>query len=249
MSISKESLNNFLPDGFETENKEEYKTPFDSDLIQTGYEKDIPDIVTGPNLNNFIDVVGKNTNIANKYINYLNEIPINKTPIVDVNNNLNHTQIGLKVYSVTETFLLNDLVTGIVDEQVKICKSLIPNNLGNELNNPDAWEEINIDTWVYYQNGTSGYRYNRRNGYCEQWGVAPGGGNGSAISLLKNYRDTDYIILTNVSNSGSGTYAVGSVIEGKGNDKFYYHTWNYNSVGVFAPFNWKTVGYLAQEQY
>ena len=66
MSISKENLDNFLPNGFETENKEDYKMPFDEDLVQTGYERDVPDIVSGPNLNNLIDVVGKNTNILNK---------------------------------------------------------------------------------------------------------------------------------------------------------------------------------------
>ena len=62
MAIKKESLNNFLPDGFETLNQEGYKENFSADKISTGYEKDVPDIVSGPNLNNLIDVIGKNTN-------------------------------------------------------------------------------------------------------------------------------------------------------------------------------------------
>ena len=90
MPLEKQSLNNFLPDGFETNNLEGYKENFSADKIATGYEKDVKDRVSGPNLNNLIDVVGKNTNTLNKYVNYLNEMPINSIPITDSNNNLNY---------------------------------------------------------------------------------------------------------------------------------------------------------------
>ena len=101
MPIEKQSLKNFLPDGFETLNQEGYKENFNEDKIKTGYEKDVPDIVSGPNLNNLIDVVGKNTNTLNNYVEYLNGMPINNVPTVNKagqldyveNNFLNKNQI------------------------------------------------------------------------------------------------------------------------------------------------------------
>ena len=68
MALEKQSLNNFLPDGFETEDKDGYKTNFSDDKISTGFQKDVADILSGPNLNNLIDKVGKNTNTTNNYI-------------------------------------------------------------------------------------------------------------------------------------------------------------------------------------
>lgn len=94
MPLEKQSLNNFLPDGFETLNQEGYKTNFSEDKIKTGYEKDIKDRVSGPNLNNLIDVVGKNTNTLNNYIEYLNSMPISSVPYVNQNNQLDYQDIG-----------------------------------------------------------------------------------------------------------------------------------------------------------
>lgn len=144
MAIKKESLNNFLPDGFETLNQEGYKENFSADKISTGYEKDVPDIVSGSNLNNLIDVIGKNTNTLNSYVEYLNSLSVNKTPIVDSNNQLNSTQIGLKVYSATETYLLNDLVTTIQDGKVHFYRSLVANNKGHDLTDEQYWEEVKL---------------------------------------------------------------------------------------------------------
>ena len=149
MALEKQSLNNFLPDGFETEDKDGYKTNFSDDKISTGFQKDVADILSGPNLNNLIDKIGKNTNTTNNYIEYLNNMMINKTPIVDNNNKLNYTQIGLKKYSNTETFLLNDLVTDFIEEEVKIYRSLKNNNTNNPLTDTNYWEEISLGggTW------------------------------------------------------------------------------------------------------
>lgn len=144
MPLEKQSLNNFLPNGFETLNKEGCKENFSKEKIATGYEKDVPDIVSGPNLNNLIDVIGKNTNTLNNYVEYLNSLSVNKTPIIDSNNQLNSTQIGLKVYSATETYLLNDLVTTIQDGKVLFYKSLVASNTGNPLTNTDYWEEVKL---------------------------------------------------------------------------------------------------------
>ena len=97
MPIEKQSLNNFLPDGFETLNQEGYKENFNEDKIKTGYEKDLPDIVSGPNLNNLIDVVGKNTNTLNNYVEYLNGMPINNVPTTDENGQLNYINLDDKL--------------------------------------------------------------------------------------------------------------------------------------------------------
>ena len=97
MPIEKQSLNNFLPDGFETLNQEGYKENFNEDKIKTGYEKDVPDIVSGPNLNNLIDVVGKNTNTLNNYVEYLNGMPINNVPTVNEFNQLDYTNLDDKL--------------------------------------------------------------------------------------------------------------------------------------------------------
>lgn len=94
MPIEKQSLNNFLPNGFETLNQEGYKENFSEDKIKTGYEKDIPDIVSGPNLNNLIDVVGKNTNILSKFLDFIKSMPINSILKINNNNEIDYQEIG-----------------------------------------------------------------------------------------------------------------------------------------------------------
>lgn len=88
MPLEKESLNNFLPNGFETLNQEGYKENFNEDKIAIGYEKDVPDIVSGPNLNNLLDNIGKNTNVLTKFMDFIKDMPINNLFAVDENNQL-----------------------------------------------------------------------------------------------------------------------------------------------------------------
>lgn len=90
MALEKKELDNFLPNGFETLNQEGYKENFTEDKIQTGYEKDVPDLVSGPNLNNLIDKVGKNFNVLDGVNKYLNNMPIDSIPIVNSNNQLDY---------------------------------------------------------------------------------------------------------------------------------------------------------------
>ena len=104
MALEKKELDNFLPNGFETLNQEGYKENFSEDKIQTGYEKDVPDLVSGPNLNHLIDRIGKNFNVLDGVNKYLNALKIGETPIIDTNNKLNSTKIGLKIHNLTETF-------------------------------------------------------------------------------------------------------------------------------------------------
>lgn len=90
MALSKQNLDNFLPNGFETENKEGYKANFSDDKIATGYEKDVADIIRGPNLNNLLDKIGKNFNVLDGVNKYLNNMPINSIPTVNANNQLDY---------------------------------------------------------------------------------------------------------------------------------------------------------------
>ena len=93
MPLEKESLNNFLPDGFETNNLEGAKENFSADKIATGYEKDVKDRVSGPNFNNLLDVLGKNTNVLTKFMDFIKNMPINNLFTVDENNQLVYKNI------------------------------------------------------------------------------------------------------------------------------------------------------------
>lgn len=93
MPLEKESLNNFLPNGFETLNQEGYKENFNEDKIATGFERDVPDIVSGPNLNNLLDNIGKNTNVLTKFMDFIKNMPINNIFVVDENNQLAYKPI------------------------------------------------------------------------------------------------------------------------------------------------------------
>lgn len=119
MPLEKQSLNNFLPNGFETLNQEGYKENFSEDKIATGYEKDVPDIVSGPNLNNLIDVVGKNTNTLNNYVEYLNGMPIANVPTVNTNGQLDYMNLDDK----------------LTKKQITNCILEIPQRIKLELNN------------------------------------------------------------------------------------------------------------------
>ena len=93
MPLEKQSLNNFLPDGFETNNLEGYKENFSADKIATGYEKDVKDRVSGPNFNNLLDVLGKNTNVLTNFMDFIKNMPINNIFVVDENNQLAYKPI------------------------------------------------------------------------------------------------------------------------------------------------------------
>ena len=94
MPLEKESLNNFLPDGFETNNLEGYKENFSADKIATGYEKDVKDRVSGPNFNNLLDVLGKNTNVLTKFMDFIKNMPVGNIFVVDENNQLVYKDIN-----------------------------------------------------------------------------------------------------------------------------------------------------------
>lgn len=130
---------NLLPESFGGE-----KENFDTNKIANGYEADVPDILGGANLNYLLDAAGKNLKYANTIVDYINDIPVNNSIITDANNKLKYTQYDCRVYKSTETYGLNEWVTGIVGEKKSIYQSLIAANTGNPLTDTTKWQKVEL---------------------------------------------------------------------------------------------------------
>lgn len=130
---------NLLPESFGGE-----KENFDTNKIANGYEADVPDILGGANLNYLLDAAGKNLKYANTIVDYINDIPANNSIITDANNKLQYTQYDCRVYKSTETYGLNEWVTGIVGEKKSIYQSLIAANTGNPLTDTTKWQKVEL---------------------------------------------------------------------------------------------------------
>ena len=118
------------------------KTNFSASKIATGYEKDVADIFGGANLNYLIDTLGKIVVYHDAIADYINAIPINKTPFVNANNQLVYTRMGMRVYDVSETYFLNDSVVGLINDKMGFYRSLQNNNIGQPLTNTTYWEKF-----------------------------------------------------------------------------------------------------------
>ena len=80
------------------------KSNFSANLQNTGYEPNVPAIYAGNNLNYQLDATGKELDYCEKICDYINNMPINKTPVVNANNKLVYTQYDIRVYDSTETY-------------------------------------------------------------------------------------------------------------------------------------------------
>lgn len=91
-----------------------------------------------------------------------------------------------------------------------------------------------------YINSTSGYRI-WSDGYCEQWGFVPStlNNDNSTITFLKNFSDTNYIIVVTALDSEGIGYAETKTTS----------TVNINVSGGNKNRNWKACGYLAEGEY
>ena len=116
------------------------KNNFSDDLIANGYEVNMPQTYNGDNLNYQLDATGKELDYCEKVVDYINGLGVGKTPIVNANNKLDETQVGLKVYSATETYSLGEWVKS----SGKIYESLTQGNLGNDLTNETYWKEVRL---------------------------------------------------------------------------------------------------------
>ena len=116
------------------------KNNFSDDLIANGYEVNMPQTYNGDNLNYQLDATGKELDYCEKVVDYINGLGVGKTPIVNANNKLDETQVGLKVYNATETYSLGEWVRS----GDKIYQSLTQGNVGNDLTNETYWKEVRL---------------------------------------------------------------------------------------------------------
>lgn len=117
------------------------KNNFSDELIANGYKDKVPEILGGGNLNYLLDSLGKTVHYSDTIANYITSIGVGKTPIVDNENKLNQTTIGLKVYNIDETFNNTDYV---ITYNSEVYKSKINNNKGNSLTDINSWERVNL---------------------------------------------------------------------------------------------------------
>ena len=118
------------------------KINFDASKIASGYEKDVADILGGANLNYLLDTLGKKDIYHDTIVDFINSIPINKTPFVNANNQLVYTRMGMRVYDASEIYFTNDTVVGIVNDKMGFYRSLQNNNVGQALTNTSYWEKF-----------------------------------------------------------------------------------------------------------
>ena len=103
------------------------KTDFETEKIQNGFNALEPDILSGDNLNKFIDDTYKGLNYATKGVSDLYKSVI--------------------LYDATETYNKQSIVFNIADDgKTTIFKSLADNNTGNNLSDTSKWEEISLGT-------------------------------------------------------------------------------------------------------
>ena len=85
-----EKPENLLPNGFGGE-----KENFSEAKIQTGYQKDVPDILGGANLNYLLDSLGKNLEYNNKISDFICNLPIGKYITTNANNELDYINTSI----------------------------------------------------------------------------------------------------------------------------------------------------------
>ncbi|MGM9544496.1 MAG: hypothetical protein ACI3T9_05880 [Romboutsia timonensis] len=104
-----------------------------------------------------------------------------------------------------------------------------------------------------HTDGANGYRI-WSDGYCEQWGIITFNDTRSIISnvsLLKSFKDTNYIITSNVRTNLTTELAVLSTTEyrNKTKNSFTLQCATYNNANWCTSMDWKASGYLADGEY
>jgi hypothetical protein len=95
-----------------------------------------------------------------------------------------------------------------------------------------------------YVNGTSGYII-YSNGYCEQWGYSTYNSEGTTVSFLKTFINTNYNLCLEMYNSlGSSFFAVGLLCTDKTASTFTAHGWNVNTTRSYEGW-WRACGYIS----
>lgn len=143
------------------------KNNWSASMQTNGYEDGVPAIYGGDNLNYQLDTTGKELDYCEKICDFINALPIGKGITTDTNNklvyadygtditgkanisldNLNangKARIAVKEYLVTETYIQDDVVLAIIDNEVNLFKSLVNNNTGNSLSDDTKWEKVEL---------------------------------------------------------------------------------------------------------
>lgn len=120
------------------------KNNWSASMQSTGYEDGVPAIYGGDNLNYQLDATGKELDYCEKICDYINAIPINKTPIVDANNKLVYTQYDIRVYNATETYYENDYLSGFVNGEKHIYRCKQNGVIGQSLSDDTYFERVDI---------------------------------------------------------------------------------------------------------
>ena len=118
-----------IPEGFATEGQ---KTNFSTEKIQNGFNPVEPDVLAGDNLNKFIDDVYKGLNYTLNGVEDLYKSAVK--------------------YNYAEVYARDSIVFYVdSNSKVHICRSLVDNNVGNDLSNSNYWADIifNIDENAY----------------------------------------------------------------------------------------------------
>lgn len=111
-----------LPEGF-AENGQ--KTDFPSEKLDKGFDPVDPDVLSGDNLNKFIDDTYKGLNYAAKGVSDLYK--------------------GCILYDVNEIYNSNSIVFNISEKgEVKLYRSLTENNTGKFLSDPINWQSLTL---------------------------------------------------------------------------------------------------------
>ena len=161
------------------------------------------------------------------------EVAIGST--VTLPNGTKYTKQGLSVKLSTETYTDYDFVINPADETFR--PPIKPRNLNNTRYLIEKGEQDGVNYRIY------------SDGYCEQWGAkVPSQASWKEISLIKTYRDTNYLVLTSCNGNVNGTSNWTTVTNGQA-----YTTSSIKILGVTADASWliawKTSGYLAEGEY
>lgn len=126
--------------------------------------------------------------------------------------------------------------TNVIKQSLSAEIGTINSTLNQKLNIADVKSYITTT----YRSGASGYKI-WSNKLCEQWGIATGGV-GTTITLLVQYQDTNYIILLQGMNQGSGASPTINT-SNKAKNKFTATMTSYAGGAGGAPVMWYTCGY------
>lgn len=118
--------------------------PYTEEQVSEGLPEAVPTVIDGGTLNYEKKGVFERLDYVTQVADVVNNTPIKKTIISNANNQFDYAGIGIYSYSATQNYGLNDFVISVMNNETKIYKSLIADNIGKELTNETYWEELSL---------------------------------------------------------------------------------------------------------